>query len=436
MKRWRFVSACLAILALIVMLLPVVEADAETSASLFTIENGELIKYKGSEASVTIPKDVTVIGESAFENNTSVEKIVIPDSVEQIKAYAFWGCDNLRSVTLGKGLTSVGDFAFMNCDGITDITIPSNVRSIGIQAFAYCDWLENITIPTNVTYISEDAFDGDYLLNILCEAGSYADKYAQDFYERQKKMAVYGDGTLTADRPVIPSDGVYSGSDYSTGVSPQPWDLPTGETWGSTTVVGNQAVVMMQNSDLPVQSGSATGRPGNADQGTSGISQAVSGTAQVAAVLDTLLPWKIPARAHYRDLDFVTDAPTDIREIGRFAYARSGLKSIRLPDGLETIRFAAFYHCDDLAAVELPESVTRVEAKAFAHTAWVENFLSGSDGTEGDFLISGGVLIAYRGNSDTVVVPDQVRVIAEDVFENHDEIRKLDLPDSVQYEMR
>ncbi|MCM1112448.1 MAG: leucine-rich repeat domain-containing protein [Muribaculum sp.] len=426
MKKRRVFGAVLMVMALIVMLLPAAEADAETSASAFTIQRGELLKYTGSESTVSVPKEVTVIGEGAFQNNTSVEKVILPDSVEQIKAYAFWGCDNLKSVTLGKGLTAVGDFSFTNCGGLQTMTIPNTVRSIGIQAFASCTKLEDITIPAEVTSIKDDAFDGDYLLNIHCETGSYADKYAQAFYERQKEMPVYGDvGVSGGADPGVPADGVYSGSWYQQPDSGnQDGDLPQGQVFGSSKVVGNQAVILMQNAGLPVQGNSgASGSQDNTQGGT-------------ASVLPDAgeLPWRIPERAHYRDAAFTeTVLDGEIREIGRFAYARSGLRSITLPDGLEQIEYAAFYHCDDLAEVVLPESVTSVAAKAFAHTPWVDDFLDGRDGTEGDFLVSGGVLMAYRGSGESVAVPDGVCVIAGEAFSGHGEIKKISFPTSVQY---
>ncbi len=417
MKKGRFVGAILMIMALIVMLLPATEADAETSASDFVIENNELIKYKGTEVNVTVPGDVAIIGEGAFENNTEVEKVVLPDSVTQIKAYAFWGCERLRTVTLGKGLTAVGDYAFTNCDGLQTMTIPSTVRSIGIQAFSDCNRLEDIMIPPTVTSIKEDAFDRDYLLNIRCEEGSYADKYAKDFYERQKNMAVYTDES--SGRWDIPYDGVYSGDIFASDDDGKDsdnilFDDFTGEILGSTRVVGNQAVVLMQSAGLSVLESEPEG--------------------QTDASAGAEVPWKITERTHYRDQEYTEGVlAADVREIGRFAYARSGLKNVTLPDGLEKIEYAAFYHCDDLNGVELPASVTAVEAKAFAHTPWVDNFLNGRDGTEGDFLISGDVLIAYRGNSEEVTVPDGVRVIAGEAFADHAEMRKISIPESVQY---
>ena len=43
-------------------------------------------------------------------------------------------------------------------------------------------------------------------------------------------------------------------------------------------------------------------------------------------------------------------------------------------------------------------------------------------------MISGGVLAAYKGDSAEVIIPDGVRVIADEVFKDHTEIQKAYLP--------
>ena len=43
-------------------------------------------------------------------------------------------------------------------------------------------------------------------------------------------------------------------------------------------------------------------------------------------------------------------------------------------------------------------------------------------------MISGGVLVAYKGDSAEVTIPDGVRVIADEVFKDHTEIQKVYLP--------
>lgn len=431
MNKKKLFGVFLIITSLIVMLLPAAEADAETSASAFTIKSGELIEYKGVASTVSIPDTVTAIGEGAFENNDYVKKIILPDSVKKINAYAFWGCDNLETVVLGSGLTEVGDFAFANCDGLETMTIPKNIRSIGIQAFTDCNNFEDITIPFQVTEISEDAFEGDYLLNIHCETGSYADKYAQAFYERQKNMAVYEEPKDESIKIEVPEDGVYSGSGsneeneegllYKVDVQ--------GNALGTTTVVDNQAFVFLQEGDASVQDGNKKHLSDAKDDNTS--NKVVSSAGQSGVIEE---------RTYYRNADIKeVVVENGVHTISQFAYARSGISKIELPEGLKEIEYAAFYHCDNLADVEIPESVTAVAAKAFSHTAWVKDFLSANksdslaeSSSEEDFLISGGVLIAYRGNAKEVFVPNGVRVIAGEAFEDHIEIEKVILPASVQ----
>ena len=108
-------------------------------------------------ASVTIPENVTTIGNGAFEGS-SLTSIIIPNGVTSIGDYVFQGCPNLTSVTIGYGVTSIGFRAFFGCTGLTSVTIGNNVTSIGVQAFAFCRSLTSITIPESVTSIDERTF--------------------------------------------------------------------------------------------------------------------------------------------------------------------------------------------------------------------------------------------------------------------------------------
>ena len=97
-KRRKFGGVLLIITALVLMMLPVSEADAAASASDFKMEGSTLVKYRGSDKNVSIPDTVEVIGGGAFEENKNVELIVVPNSVNRIEGYAFWGCDSLDTV--------------------------------------------------------------------------------------------------------------------------------------------------------------------------------------------------------------------------------------------------------------------------------------------------------------------------------------------------
>ena len=115
-----------------------------------------------SLASITIPTGVTSIGTYAFFYCYSLASITIPDGVTSIGTYAFSYCYSLASITIPTGVTSIGTFAFYDCYSLASITIPDGVTSIGFNAFSYCYSLASITIPDGVTSIGTYAFDSCY----------------------------------------------------------------------------------------------------------------------------------------------------------------------------------------------------------------------------------------------------------------------------------
>ena len=432
-RKKRILSVLTIVVTLIIMLLPVSEADAQSSASDFRMEGSTLVKYRGSEKNVTIPDTVEVIGKSAFEDNKSVELVVLPNSVKRVEAYAFWGCDNLDTVVLGRGLIGVGDYAFAKCTGLEQMTLPANVTSVGVQAFGDCVNLRDISIPKETTSIHETAFDGCIQLTFHCEEGTVADDYAQAFYERQKKMPGYGEvpDEVPSDTSPSPSPSAAPepapGGDGTASEPSVPSEV-TGDLLGSTQIVGNRAVVMANNTRLHVY-GSEGGQETGTSEGIIPGSNREEGIPKYAIVDGKI----VADQAYYGDSglgDVVL--PEGILEIGEFAFARSSAVSAVLPEGVEHIGYGAFYHCDVLQNVVLPNTVMCVEPKAFAQTMWVRNFLeTDSTSAESDFLITGGVLAAYRGNTAEVTVPEGVRVIAGEVFQDHTEIEKVSLPDSL-----
>lgn len=173
MKRKKRISGVLLTLAaLVIMQLPMAEADASTSASDFQIEGSTLKRYRGTDKNVSVPDTVQIIGNGAFEDDANIELVVMPNSVRQIESYAFWGCDNLDTVVLGKGLSEIGDYAFTKCTGLQQISVPSSVTSIGIEAFKDCANLTDVTIPPETVNIHETAFDGCVKLTIHYEEGA------------------------------------------------------------------------------------------------------------------------------------------------------------------------------------------------------------------------------------------------------------------------
>lgn len=414
-KKWMAVIALVAT-ALILTHLPVSEADAAASASDFQTQGSTLVKYRGTEERVTIPDTVEVVGESAFENNQKVQFVVIPKSVKRLDAYVFWGCNNLEEVVLGKGLTAVDEYSFAGCTGLKQITIPDNVQTIDAQAFAGCTNLTDIYIPSTVTSIAEDAFLNCDNVTIHADEGSVAAQFAQKLAEQKSRDPLVTAAPVNTPTASGTPDAQTTSEPAATEV-PVPAATPVpGNVLGSTIVVGNHAMVMVLPEDENVKQGYTEPETGQ----ETGEEQDITAETEDG---------KIPEWMYYRNQSVgAATIPEGTTEIGRFAFSRSSLRTITIPEGVTTIDYAAFYHCDNLDNVVLPDTVTVVGAKAFTHTGWMDNF---EENSMDDFLISGDVLVAYKGDLPEIVIPDGVRVIAEEAFRNHTELKKVHLPASV-----
>ena len=414
-KKWMAVIA-LAVTALILTHLPVSEADAAASASDFQTQGSTLVKYRGTEERVTIPDTVEVVGESAFENNQKVQFVVIPKSVKRLDAYVFWGCNNLEEVVLGKGLTAVDEYSFAGCTGLKQITIPENIQSIDAQAFAGCVNLTDIYIPATVTGIAEDAFLNCDNVTIHADEGSVAAQFAQKLAEQKNRDPLVTAAPVQTPTAVSRPDTQATTEPVST-ATPAPVATPVpGNVLGSTIIVGNHALVMVHPGEEKVQQGYTEPEAGQ----ETGEEQDITAETENG---------KIPEWMYYRNQSVsAVTIPEGTTEIGRFAFSRSSLRTVTITEGVTTIDYAAFYHCDNLDNVILPDTVNTVGAKAFTHTGWLDDF---EENSMDDFLISGDILVAYKGNLPEVVIPDGVRVIAEEAFRNHTELKKVHLPASV-----
>ena len=414
-KKWMAVIA-LAVTALILTHLPVSEADAAASASDFQTQGSTLVKYRGTEERVTIPDTVEVVGESAFENNQKVQFVVIPKSVKRLDAYVFWGCNNLEEVVLGKGLTAVDEYSFAGCTGLKQITIPENIQSIDAQAFAGCVNLTDIYIPATVTGIAEDAFLNCDNVTIHADEGSVAAQFSQKLAEQKNRDPLVTAAPVQTPTAVSRPDTQATTEPVST-ATPAPVATPVpGNVLGSTIIVGNHALVMVHPGEEKVQQGYTEPEAGQ----ETGEEQDITAETENG---------KIPEWMYYRNQSVsAVTIPEGTTEIGRFAFSRSSLRTVTIPEGVTVIDYAAFYHCDNLNNVVLPDTVNTVGAKAFTHTGWLDDF---EENSMDDFLISGDILVAYKGNLPEVVIPNGVRVIAEEAFRNHTELKKVHLPASV-----
>ena len=107
--------------------------------------------------SITIPSSITSIGSRALSGCSSLTKISIPfvgnklDGTENTNFGYIFGSNSdipssLKEVIITGG-SSISDNAFSGCSNLTNITIPNSVTSIGNSALSGCSALTKISIP-------------------------------------------------------------------------------------------------------------------------------------------------------------------------------------------------------------------------------------------------------------------------------------------------
>ena len=104
---------------------------------------------------VEAPASVTAVGDGAFSGNPNLTSVKLP-GVTKLGNYAFAGCEDLSKIELGK-LTHIGDYAFIDT-AITATPDLSAVKSIGKGAFRGTD-ITSVKIADN-TEVGADAFRG------------------------------------------------------------------------------------------------------------------------------------------------------------------------------------------------------------------------------------------------------------------------------------
>ena len=128
-------------------------------SGLTNLEEG-ILWHCSSLKSVKIPNSVTTIGNNAFSGCNSLETISIPDGVTIINQHAFSECTNLITVKISSDskLVTIGSGAFMRCSSLKNISLPDGVSKITNEAFSGCKGLETFKIPDGVTYIETGVF--------------------------------------------------------------------------------------------------------------------------------------------------------------------------------------------------------------------------------------------------------------------------------------
>ncbi len=349
------------------------------------------ISSKGNttEVDIIIPstfngKPVAFIGSYAFSGYSNLNSIIMPDSIIGIGTHAFYMCEGLNTVVLPDSLSSIEDNVFEGCSNIENVTMPtlaipvmpktnlktveiSSGDSIGAQAFSGCSSMTSITISDSVTSIGESAFSGCSGLTIYCKVESKPSGWS---------------GTWNADCPVV-------------------WSCKNNEVADD----GNIYAVL---DDIRYS--------------------LKSGIASVVRQSKGITIATIPQKITYKNKEYT------VTSIGDYAFSGcSSLKSITIPDSVTSVGELAFSYCSSLENITVAEGNTKYHSKSncIIETGsktlilGCKNSIIPNDGS----VTSIGESAFYNCDSlKSITIPNGVTNICESAFSGCSNLEDITLP--------
>ena len=392
---------------------------------------------------------VVGIAEGAFEGITDLTSVILPDSVKSIGASAFQGCTNLAKITLPDGITEIGALAFEGTKYYTTnsnwknnvlyigkhliaakpaitgtCTVKDGTLTIADSAFAGCNKLAGIVIPASVTNIGKQVFnDCSALASISVNAENAKYKSVDNcLIETEAKTLMFG-----CKNSIIPTDGsvtkigayaFYGCTGLTTLAIPENIES-IGEyafaACTSLTSISISATVTEITADAFYNSGKSL----------TAITVAEGNTKYHSA--DNCL---IETESKTLILGCNTSViPTDgsVTSIADNAfYGCEGLAAIAIPDSITSIGNSAFYGCNALTEIVIGNSVVSVGETAFALCSNVTSVtISDSVTTIGKQAFYGCLALK------SLTLGENVATIGEYAFAECSALEALTIPASV-----
>ena len=379
-----------------------------------TYKNGKgVIKYDG---------DVTTIGYEAFRYCSSLTSVTIPDSVTSIGDYAFAKCSNLTSVTIPDGVTTIGVCAFRDCQSIASVTIPDNVTTIGDGVFLSCYNLtefkgkfaedngrilvvdgtliafapscgaKEYTIPDSVTIIEMSAFRDCQSLTIVTIPESVTTIRNYAFYDCSSltSVTIPDSATLIGDYAFKKCSsltsvtignsvtsigkGAFDVCGSLTSVYCKPTTPPAGGQYMFDQSASGRKIYVPYNSVDAYKSAEYWSRYASDIVGYDFQTNEIYGQTLLYTSTDGKIVTPYSSNVFGANIVSNTyengkgvikfDAP--VTSIGEKAfYYCDNLKSVTIPDGVTSIGSYAFQSCSSLTSVTIGDGVTKIGSGAF-----------------------------------------------------------------------
>ena len=403
----------LAILAFLVLSLVAVLVMSASAAAVDSGTCGENITWTLDDAgTLTISgtgdmDDYYYEGAPWLANKESIVKVVIKDGVTHISNYAFNDCYCIQSVTIANSVTSIGYSAFSKCSSLTDIVIPDSVTDIGHSAFSSCTMLESVTLSNAVTAISDGLFSRCWNLdNIVIPEGvmTIGSSAFEECDDLGSVTIPYGVTSIGA--------GAFSSCDFLSEVS-IPASVKSIENgafeycnWLKSVVIPEGVTTIGENAFASCDRLKDITVP---DSVTS---------IGVGAFASSGLNYNVYSNGKYLG--------NENNPYVAFVKVTDHATSCDIHPNTKIICNDAFYRCDKLTSIVIPDSVISLSDQAFEYALSVQSIVIGNGITS-----IGTDVFSHCSSLQSIVIPEGVTSIGDYAFYYCSELQSVKIPDGL-----
>ena len=360
--------------------------------------------------SVTIPNGVTSIREYAFAACSRLASVTIPNTVDSILISAFRACSSLISIVIPDGVTFIGGHTFHSCKSLTSVTIPNSVTRIDRLAFYACYSLTSITIPNSVTTIDYNAFQNCTSLTSVT-IGSGVTSFGTGVFR--------GCNAITSVTSLIENPFAIDGKNK---------EYPTFDsgTYDNASLYVPRGMVDKYKETEGWKDFANIKEIEEGDLEIDNIFYTLNFTKKVATVTSVGTQYAgeivIPESVIYDNDTY------QVTSIGQQAfYGCEELTSVTLPNTITTIGFSAFSECSHLTSINIPEGTTDIGDGAFSRCQSLTSItIPNSVVKLGEAVFSDCI------NLETVKMSENVTSIDAEAFNRCAKLSSIEIPNGVK----
>ncbi|MBQ3192467.1 MAG: leucine-rich repeat protein [Oscillospiraceae bacterium] len=188
--------------------------------------------------------ETTSVGNSCFSNCKQLTSVTLPARATSIGYSAFYECNRLTNINIPETVHSIGSGCFQDCDRLTKVVVPANVGLIDYCMFYECPQLTQLEILGNIGKIDRHAVSGCTQLRFLRLGGTLGTVHSNAFENTDNLTAIYLDHPSMASR--ITSVNSYNGMVNDARSIAVAWNAPAVSSYITNNYPYMQTVVYNQ----------------------------------------------------------------------------------------------------------------------------------------------------------------------------------------------